>query len=188
MPRSSFLKGGVSVAIFRKDDHWYIDYYINGVRRREKIGSTREPAQTVLAKTKVAIAEGRFLEVFKQPRLNFGELASQYFQFSVTNKRSWRRYIGSTKHLKSVFGGRCVCDTTSLMVEHYKARRKDETSRATVNRELACLKHMFTKAIEWGCAADNPAKKVKFLREDNQRLRYLTPAEMRDLLMLAALI
>ena len=53
---------------------------------------------------------------------------------------------------------------------------------ATVNRELALLKHMFTKAIEWGLVKENPAKAVKLLEEPPRRVRYLTPDALTRLL------
>ena len=48
---------------------------------------------------------------------------------------------------------------------------------ASVNRELALLKHMFTKAIEWGRVKENPAKKVKLLKGEVKRVRFLMPEE-----------
>ncbi len=54
-------------------------------------------------------------------------------------------------------------------------------SPATVNRELACLKTMFNKAVDWGMGESNPAVKVKLLREPKGRLRYLTEEEAERL-------
>ena len=181
MPRSSFPKGGVSMAVFHKGRDWYIDYYVNGFRKRERIGPNKRLAETVPAKRKVEIAEGRFLDVATRTRVRFEELAFQYLEFSKTNKRSWTRDYASMKHLKAAFGGRYLSQITPLMIEQYKAKRKGEVAPATVNREVACFKHMFTKAVEWGDATENPAGKVKLLRENNQRLRYLTRSEMTRL-------
>ena len=58
------------------------------------------------------------------------------------------------------------------MIEDYKAKRLEYVGPATVNRELACLKHMYTKAIEWGYVRTNPAKIVRKLKEPPGRLRY----------------
>jgi len=43
---------------------------------------------------------------------------------------------------------------------------------ATVNRELALLKHLFTRSET--LIPQNPVKSVKFLEEDNEQLRVLT--------------
>jgi len=66
-------------------------------------------------------------------------------------------------------------------MEKYKRGRQGQVSNATVNREVACIKHIFTIAIEWGIVQKNPGKKVKLLRERNTRLRYLDEKEIRKL-------
>ncbi len=72
------------------------------------------------------------------------------------------------------------------MIEKYKADRLQCVTPATVNRELACLKYMFTKAIEWEYVKINPAKTVKLLKEPPGRLRYLKPEEVDALLRACA--
>jgi integrase len=56
---------------------------------------------------------------------------------------------------------------------------------ATVNRFLATMKHMFTKAVEWEMVEEEILKKVhkvKFLPENNRRLRYLSKEECQTLI------
>jgi len=53
---------------------------------------------------------------------------------------------------------------------------------ATVNRELACLRHMLNKAVDWGLARANPMRGVKLFREENQRTRILSEDEEARLL------
>ena len=52
----------------------------------------------------------------------------------------------------------------------------------TINRELAFLRHLYTMAITWGKATDNPVKKVRFARENNGRIRMLSLEEEARLL------
>ncbi len=49
------------MAIFRKANNWYIDYYINGRRKREKIGPNRRQAELVFQKRQVQIARRQIL-------------------------------------------------------------------------------------------------------------------------------
>ena len=172
------------MAVFQKGRDWYIDYYVNGSRKREKIGPNKRLAETVLAKRKAEIAEGRFLNAPTRTRVRFDDLAFQYLEFSKTNKRSWARDYASMKHLKAAFGGRYLFQITPLMIEQYKAKRQDEVAPATVNREVACLKHMFTKAMDWGYVKENPAKRVRLAKE-HPRIRFLTKEEIRRLLLAA---
>ncbi len=77
------------------------------------------------------------------------------------------------------------------MVEAYRQKRLAEpsgrtpqhlTKPATVNREIACLKTIFQKAVKNGKAESNPAQGVKMLKENNERDRILSPEEYARLL------
>ena len=99
------------------------------------------------------------------------------------NKRSWRTSdYNYLKNLIPFFGEKFLYEITSQMIECYKIARKAQVSVASVNRELACLKCMFNRAIDWGIAKDNPVRKVKFFKENNWRLRYLEKEEIAKLL------
>ena len=52
----------------------------------------------------------------------------------------------------------------------------------TINRELAFLRNLYTMAITWGKAAENPVKEVRFARENNGRMCIFTPEEETELL------
>jgi len=139
-------------------------------------------AGKVLAKRKDQIAEGRFLDVQAQSKVIFNELAKLYMEYARTNKRSLERDGHSIKRLLSRFAGRKLSDVLSLALEEYKAARLKEVTPATVNRELACLKHMFTKAIQWNLASSNPVKTIRMIKERNTWLRYLSSDEIEQLL------
>lgn len=55
---------------------------------------------------------------------------------------------------------------------------------STVNREMACLHHVFAKAVEWEMIEQSPFDRGKSLRlkENNKRLRYLSEEEIQRLL------
>jgi len=69
-----------------------------------------------------------------------------------------------------------------MKVETYKSERAEQVAPGTVNRELALLKCMFNRAIEWGKADSNPVKKVKLFKENNKRDRYLPCEEISTLI------
>jgi len=66
--------------------------------------------------------------------------------------------------------------------EAYIKRLQTPVKPATVNRELSLLKHLLNKAVEWGRIRENPAKKVKPLKGEVKRVRYLMPDEIQTLL------
>ena len=87
---------------------------------------------------------------------------------------SIRRDLISLVPLTTAFSA-YLSEITPKVIEEYKARRLETVKPATVNKEFALLKHMFTKAIKWRYFKQNPAKPVKLPKEPPGRLRYLTP-------------
>ncbi len=83
-----------------------------------------------------------------------------------------------------------------MLIEQYQSERLQKSNKpengkpdmgnkpATINRLIATIKHMFTKAAEWDMVEEQTLKrirKVKMLPENNRRLRYLSKEECRDL-------
>jgi hypothetical protein len=66
------------MSVFRKQGVWWIDYYVNGHRKRERIGHDKRLAETVLRKRKVEIAEGKYLDKQRPVTTMFDELADAY--------------------------------------------------------------------------------------------------------------
>jgi len=172
------------MGVYKKGKNWYIDYYLKGRRKRRKIGPSKKLAEQVLKDVHVKIAKGEYPGVYDNRKVPFEDYAEQYLAYSKDNKAKstyTRRDKVSVAHLTAAFKGRYLFDITPRLIENYKAKRLEKVAPATVNRELACLKHMYTKAIEWGYLKINPAKTVKLLKEPPGRLRYLRPDEAKKL-------
>jgi len=167
----------------KKGTKYGIDLRHQGRRIRIIIGPSKKQAELVWQKTQVQKAEDRFLDVQRHQKVKFEEMKKLYIErHAKLHKRSaWRDEI-TLNHLASFFATKYLDEISPLDIEEYKAERLKRVAPATVNRELACLKHMFNKAIEWGKADKNPALKVKLLREDNRRVRYLERDEIKALL------
>ena len=230
------------MAVYKRGENYYIDFYLKSERIREKIGPSRKSAGKILAKRRVEVIENKYLDVRKESKpIKFYDFAVEYVGWSKTNKKpsSLERERSLMRQLDDQFGARLLHKITSWDVEKYKARRKKVIKRpgavvgcskkknkdgretdvwfvdykgtkgktvrkifgsdqlgaqtffnksnlalmpATVNRELALLKHMYSKAIEWGKAKENPAKKVELLKGEVRRVRFLLPAEIHKLL------
>jgi integrase len=188
------------MGVFKKQGVYWIDYYVAGHRKRERIGVDKRLAETVLRKRKVEIAEGRFLEKRKVITTTLDELAAAYFAYvrDQQQKRSWARDRTSIRALTSYFGGKRLTELTPASIEQYRtwrratiSRRGKPVSTASINRELACLKRMFSVALKGlivlkgGVPATNPAAMVSLDREHNERDRVLSYEEF-DRLMAAA--
>lgn len=175
-----------------RDKTYWIEFYdANGKRHRQRIGPWRKIALEVLAKRKAEIAENKFLDKAKEPpKMLFKDFAAQYLKWCEANNRWAYRKKVIIKALNSVFGDKLLFEITTWDIEKYKLARRKENRKsngkpikvASVNRELAVLKHLFTKAIEWEFLKENPAKPVKLFKENNKRLRFLSEEEIDRLL------
>jgi integrase len=89
----------------------------------------------------------------------------------------------SARALRPFFAGYTLDAIFPFLIESYKRHRMAAgRSGATVNRELALLKHLFNVALHWGKTRDNPVTQVRFFREDHGRTRCLSDEEETRLL------
>ena len=172
---------------------WWLEYYQDGQRRRERIGPNKEAAEQRYREIKSALTEGRFIQKSPDARTRFKDLAAWYLELSeVKAKRSYDLDCQSLNNrLLPFFGDRLFRDISPALVEAYRQRRLGQpsgrapygpTKPASVNRELACFKTLFRKAVNNGKAERNPAQGVKLLKENNERDRILSPDEYIRLL------
>ena len=188
------------MAIYKKNNRWYIDYYLPSNKRRREVVTipgvdpsriTRQDALKALHIRKAQIAEGKFDIVAPAKPIIFDRLMKRYLEeYSRVNKapKSFERDVTSSKSLLRYFGGKSLTQITVWLVEKYKSERQKDITRfnrapakATINRELALLKNMFTKAVEWNLATSNPVKKVKLFIERPMQLRVLDNREFNKL-------
>jgi integrase len=147
----------------------------------------RQDALKALSIRKGEMAQGKFdIGDTKKPIL-FERFVARYLEeYSKPNKKSWTRDITSTNALLRFFSGKNLSQITSWLVEKYKAERQKEISRfgreiskSSINRELACLKTMFNKAIDWDLGSTNPVRKVRLFPEKPNKLRVVSDEEFQ---------
>jgi excisionase family DNA binding protein len=170
------------------EDRFYLDYRDQGKRIREVVKHAQNRGEALLAlqRRTSEIFDGKFHPRREAEQLKFRDLASMYLEnYAKVQKKSWKTdscYLNA--HLIPFFGDYLLSSISQLAVEQYISRRiSDGVQKSTVNRELACLKKMLNKAIDWGYLDENPVRKVKFFSEkDNLKERVLTPEEETKLL------
>lgn len=88
--------------------------------------------------------------------------------------------------LAETFGNIPLRRFNSMILEQFQTDRLSMGKKpATVNRLIATISHMFTKAVEWDMVEEETLKrirKVKLLPENNRRLRYLSTEECQRLI------
>lgn len=185
------------MGVYKRGERWWLDYYIPGGQRvREPVSIkgkhpseiTRRLALESLAIRKGEVAGGKFDLARTKKEISFDRLVSVFIEnHSKTNKRSWKRDETSTRALMRYFGGKKLAYVTPWTVDKYKSRRLKETSyrktpitKATVNREIACLKKMLSYAEGEKWIAANPLRGYKLFRERPNKIRVVSPAEFKS--------
>lgn len=174
------------MSLYQRGKSWSYDFRDRGQRYTGCMGPvSKTVAKEISAKKKAEAVEGRYELPSKKPTPKLEEFAEEYFAYYRANRRprSAERHETSYHALHATFGHVRLSDITPLAIERYKRQRKEAgVSEATINRQLAFLKNLFSKAVEWGKATENPVKKVRLYREQNARTRYLTEDEEARLL------
>ncbi len=174
---------------------YYYDFTIKGKRYRGALPEARNHAQAVQAAESVwdDIFNERFnpAPVVPEPELLFTDFVKEtYLPLQKTNKkRSLARDEQVAGVLCEFFEGQTLKGIKKADVEKFKRERSESMTRyerkrspATVNRELAVLSSVLTLAVDDELLPSNPCRRVRPLRMDNQRSRYLTSDEEKLLL------
>lgn len=93
------------------------------------------------------------------------------------------------KAIKEFFGKKTFAQISPLLIERFKKERREsitifgkKRTPASVNRDLEVLSKILSMAVDNNIIGSNPAKKVRKLRQDNMRKRYLSTEEEQKLL------
>jgi integrase/recombinase XerD len=142
----------------------------------------------------------------KKDMPNFKVAIAGFLEWSDVRqeRNTYIRYATSAKTLIRFFGDQRVDritvkdieDFITLRSKEYGAPRgvkpktgkskqtaKNKISNATINRELACMKKMFSRLVADDTLSFNPVKQIQFLVEDNESGRVLNYEEERFYLM-----
>jgi len=174
----------------------------SGVYNKQDAKDIASAYRTKLAKGEVGIEkpeEPEPIPKFSQAMKDFLEWSESEY---AAHPNTHRRYVISSKALLRYFGNTPLDRIKSNHVEKFKTTRAKQKKAAqgkkskkairptkqlrpaTVNRELACLKHLFTR--NEGLVPKNPVRSVKFLDEDNKQTRVLSEDEEKLYLLAAS--
>ena len=192
--------------------YWYRFHYKGRCIRKSSDVYNKQDAKDIASAYRTQLCKGEVgieepaeitpIPRFRQAMEDFIEWAKAEYAAHPT---TCRRYQTSSKPLLLFFKDSPLDQITSDHVERFKVWRTKQKKRApvkqirkhgeshaktahalrpaTVNRELACLKHLFKR--NESLVPQNPVKAVKFLDEDNDQTRVLN-AEEEKLYLLAA--
>lgn len=178
--------------IRKRGNSYQIDYFDPDGKRVRKSFRKRKDAEAELGKRVSLIAEGRYLDVKKDYTTTLGELLEKYKE-NYRHQRSFesgKAYF--LENFKGYFGEHTkLANIRYVDLETYRNHLREKPTRhkmlraiASTNREIACLRHLFSKATEWEMIEQNPFTKGRVLvvKANNKRFRYLTEEEITKLL------
>ena len=179
MANGTVKKSKAIRGIFERPDGsgiWWINYYIEGKRFREKVGR-RSDAITLYQRRKTDARMGvKMPEVRARRAVLFEEIAADALAYSKEHKVSFPGDRSTVGKLLPVFGKVPLGNITPQTIKSYLDTRNDLT-KTTINRYRGTISMIFQEAIRNGKATTNPARLVRLHREDNSRVRFVTFAE-----------
>jgi integrase len=190
-PGEKVSAGGIIAERMSSGDVRYsVNIMVDGQRIHRVIGLETEgvtltQAREFIAKARTEAREGRLnLPKRRKTPLSFTKAADEYIEKlehgdgkNIPQKQQQLR-----DYMKPYFGSKRLDTITDFTVGGYKkARQKAGAATGTINRELAVLNHLYSKAVEWKWIAAKPFK-VKLFPEGPGRIVVLTDNECRQLL------
>ena len=171
--------------------NYWIEYYLNGKRTRERIGRSKKAAENRFREIQTAKAEGRHINKNKNSLVNLGNLRDWYLDLpEVMQKRSFRHIQTSINIVVSHVGQKLSLSQLGPEdIEKFRKIRLRENTLwgrpakpATVNRNVANFRAMLNRAVDYGKLEINPIGRIKQLEENNIRERVLSQDEFERLL------
>ena len=170
--------------------NYWIEYYLDGKRTRERIGRSKLAAENRLREIQTATVEERNIKKNKNAVITIGALRDWYLDLpEVKQKRSFKA-IANCIEIVSIHVGekKYASQISPADIQSFQRKRLSENTLwgrpakpATVNRNVANFKAMFNRAMDYGKLEKNPVIRVKQLDENNVRERLLSEEEFEVL-------
>lgn len=173
------------MTVRKKGNKWYCRFQIDGVRYERRCPlavdeRTALQAEKIIA-TEIMRGNLDYAKAKILPKLK--DLIKIFLDYSKTNKKSYCNDVISANKFLSYWGNCEINTITSSSIENFKLHLKEtyKNKNATINRDIQALNKMFNLAIENNITEKNPVQKVKKLKEDNFKIRFLDKKEEKRL-------
>lgn len=167
------------MALYKRGNTWWVHINHQGNRIQESCGTSNKiDAQRFHDKIKAELWKVRKLK--EKPTKDWNDAVIRWCEESK-HKRSFRcdqfHFRWLDKHLSGTLLAEITRDTVETIA---LAKEKEGAAIATVNRTLALIRAILRKAErEWEWIDKAPA--IRMRKEDNKRIRWITPEEAERL-------
>lgn len=174
------------MALYRKNNKWWVDIYVNGMRIRKPVSTSKREAEKVLIKMKSDTLHRKYA-LPRDEKIKFSDFSMVYVErVSIPSKRSYLTDICLLKNLVVYFGDLYLHEICDYHFDQYRTIRLKQkiknknklVSTTTINREGALLRSILNRAVQWGVLSFNPIKKISMFKEEPKE-RILTEKEIK---------
>jgi integrase len=196
------------MSVAKRGEYYWMAFMFNGnrVQKSTKTKNKRE-AEEIERAYRTQLVKGEVGIEKKKEVPSFSQAVKEFLSWSQNEHRekynTHRAYEVSCKSLSVFFKERKLNQIEPQDVEKYKiwrasqkpqniklpsskAKNKSTIAGATVNRELACLKLIFNRYINFEILTKNPVSKVKFFKENTERWCVISREDEQKYLMVAS--
>jgi len=191
MERSKKYKGVYKKQLMDGDISYYVTYKDrNGKKIWLKIGKKSEGITEIFCNnkrnqiiSKMRLGdEAPLVQKQKNKFKTLNDIAKLYFEYLKSNKSYGGVISVYNRHIKDVFGNKDINQITASDIEKFKIKKLDEVSPRTVNQIIQTIGTIYNYNIKYhDLNVVNPVVKVKKLKLDNKRERFLTLDEIKKL-------
>jgi integrase len=175
--------------LYKRGNVWWITYFdaLGHQRFESSKSSNKTDAEKRLVDRRKEAHEGLLPAPPIKP-LSLKELRQRYLDFVGHQRGVATKHIHFA-HFTRVWGNPPIHTLTVEVLDQYRALRLGEkVGPATINREMATLKHALSKAVQWKLlrkTAREELTAIKKYQEPDGRLRYLSGDDEADRLFQA---
>jgi integrase len=172
------------MSLMKRGAIWWAYFSIDGVRHQVSTGTTnRRHAGRIEMKLKDDANFAAHNLTQADPEMTFGALAARF----IANAGPRPHHLDRLKHLLPFFADVPVGRITKPLVREYRQARHAQKTMcdATINRDVAVLRHLLYWGLDEGLLAINPLTRLRLVPERRSPRPVLTMGEELRLLTAA---
>jgi integrase len=169
------------MSLYKRGGVWWSYFYLDGIRHQQSTGTgNRRDAERIAQRLKEDATLARHGVPAAAPRMTFGALAARF----IANAPAKPHHIERLRHLLPFFADLPLRAVTKAAAREYReARHRRKAIRdATINRDVAVLRHLMYWAVDEGLLATNPLARLRLAPERRTPRPVITIAEEDSLL------